>query len=147
MRELTPCINCGQRISPEADSCPNCKKHLSKCRICDRWQDPSETVKGCHKKCYDELFSVRDSERCPDCDTQLSTALGPPSTWPDNPPACPKCGRPSVFYNWKSKCYFCRLPIHTYQSSNELDQWLGRDMTEYVHTDCLIRRKVNMGWK
>ena len=129
MAELTPCIDCGHRVSRSAFNCPKCKSpkpHGVDCLVCldDRGARVS-TKKGhqhphsarssygpyyYHPDCVKRVLTIPTEVLCPECGVTLFASWNWEELCESGYESCKNCGAPDVLGH-KGSCLKCHLPI------------------------------------
>jgi hypothetical protein len=154
MPELKACLDCGQRLSSQAKSCPNCKSPSPfgvKCYICkqllpykDRVTWHAARLPG-HKSCVNERLRVPD--KCHTCKDAL-----PIPQWQGNNllsvwlnEVCSSCGQPNP-RNHAWDCSECYLPLFIgFEEYAERKKQGSPHIMQHFHRACVPPTRSVLG--
>jgi len=159
MADLVPCLDCGQLISPTANSCPKCKSTYPRgihCLVCHaHWYSARSEPKyfpvsqaltkpddvgnllGYHPECVERVLKVPDNVACADCGVTINKlwdwkTLFNSKDWYG---PCPECGRSVLMSVRRHRyCHDCELPILFWHKCITTDDWSS------YHDFCLPER-------
>ncbi|MDM8567570.1 hypothetical protein QUF74_18225 [Candidatus Halobeggiatoa sp. HSG11] len=138
MTELVNCIECGKKVSNQAENCPHCgkKPKTNNCLICDK---PIQYSRKIHLECCG-AFS------CPACNNiskysnffNEDTFIG----YREETVECSNCGHPLHFDN----CYLCKYPVLREEAkirdNGECDSNVYHRLCYKKRTGCFIATEI-----
>lgn len=151
MAELTPCIDCGHRVSRSALECPKCNSpepHGVDCLVCQDVGGSRLSIKQVHEHphrrhssdrpyyyhpdCVRRVLAIATDVFCPECSTTLSQCWKWEELCENGVESCKNCGVRNVFGR-KGSCAKCRLPILVFHRTETARQAFS--LVEY-HESC-----------
>ena len=133
MSKFVSCIECGNRISSEAESCPKCSVYFRNCISCGKVLRKLEPNSGIHQKCLDQI-KLESNVVCKLCGKSHNYEEMDKQGGPDGYGICINCGEPLRF----KICAQCKFPI---PKNEELkvtspNSMFGGEYVSFIHRRC-----------